>query len=86
MTMFDHVWGEIFREIDITKGLDKLTAPVLLVLGRYDYLVPPAYLWESVRGKFKDLTVRVFERSGHAPHFEEPALFDKELLGWLARM
>lgn len=85
MTMFDYVWGQVFRDIDITQNLDQLQAPVLLALGRYDYLVPPAYLWEAVRGKFKDLTVRIFERSSHAPHFEEPALFDQELLAWLAR-
>lgn len=85
MTMFDYVWGQLFRDIAINRNLDKLQAPVLLALGRYDYLVPPAYLWEAVRGKFRDLTVRIFERSSHAPHFEEPALFDQELLAWLAR-
>ncbi|NMG08540.1 alpha/beta hydrolase [Brasilonema sp. UFV-L1] len=83
MTMFDYVWGEVFRDIDLTENLDKLQAPVLLALGRYDYFVPPAYLWESVRDKFSNLTIRIFEKSGHAPHFEEPELFDKELLEWL---
>jgi proline iminopeptidase len=57
--------------------------PVLLALGRYDYLVPPAYLWEGVRDKFSNLTIRIFEKSSHAPHLEEPELFDKELLEWL---
>lgn len=85
MTMFNYVWGQVFRDIDITKNLDRLQAPVFLALGRYDYLVPPPYLWETIRGKFNDLTVRVFERSGQAPHFEEPYLFDKELLEWLSR-
>jgi proline iminopeptidase len=42
--MFDYVWGKVFRDIDITKDLDKLKAPVFLALGRYDYLIPPAYL------------------------------------------
>ena len=84
MAMFDYVWGEVFRDIDITKGIDRLKARVFLALGRFDYLVPPAYLWEGVRDRFPDLTVRVFEKSGHAPHFEEPILFDKELLGWLS--
>lgn len=84
MTMFDFVWGEVFRDIDITKNLDKLKAPVFLALGRYDYLIPPAYLWENVRDKFNDITVRVFENSSHAPHFEEPELFDKEFLKWLS--
>ena len=83
--MFDYVWGEVFRDIDITQNLNRLKAPVFLALGRYDYLVPPAYLWEKVRHKFKDLTVRVFERSSHAPQFEESDLFDKELLEWIAK-
>ena len=83
MAMFDYVWGEVFRDIDITENLDKLLSPVFLALGRYDYLVPPAYLWEGVRDKFSNLTIRVFEKSSHAPHFEEPELFDQELLEWL---
>lgn len=83
MAMFDYVWGEVFRDIDITENLDKLLSPVLLALGRYDYLVPPPYMWEGVRDKFSNLTIRIFEKSGHAPHFEEPELFDKELIEWL---
>ncbi|MBD2006946.1 MULTISPECIES: alpha/beta fold hydrolase [Cyanophyceae] len=83
MAMFDYVWGEVFRDIDITENLDKLLSPVLLALGRYDYLVPPPYMWEGVRDKFSNLTIRIFEKSGHAPQFEEPELFDQELLEWL---
>ncbi|WP_218776739.1 alpha/beta fold hydrolase [Nostoc sp. T09] len=83
MAMFDYVWGEVFRDIDITENLDKLEAPVLLALGQYDYLIPPAHMWESVRDKFSNLTIRIFEKSSHAPHFEEPELFDKELINWL---
>lgn len=83
MTMFNHVWGEVFRDIDITAGLDALDRPVFLGLGRYDYLVPPPWRWEAVRERFRDLTIRVFERSSHAPCFEEPAAFDAELLAWL---
>jgi proline iminopeptidase len=83
MTMFDYVWGEVFRDIDITENLDKLQAPLLLALGRYDYFVPPPYMWEPIRDKFSNLTIRIFEKSSHAPQFEEPELFDKELLEWL---
>jgi proline iminopeptidase len=36
-------------------------------------------LWKDV----KDLTIRVFEKSGHTPQYEEPELFDQELLQWL---
>ncbi|KAF3890928.1 alpha/beta hydrolase [Tolypothrix bouteillei VB521301] len=83
MAVFDYVWGEVFRDIDITQNLDKLQAPVLLALGRYDYLVPPPYLWEPIRDKFRNLTIRIFEKSSHAPQLEEPELFDRELLDWL---
>lgn len=83
MVMFDYVWGEVFRDIDITENLDKLQAPVFLALGRYDYLVPPAYLWEKVRDKFNNLTIRIFEKSSHAPQLEESELFDNELIEWL---
>ncbi|WP_210413117.1 alpha/beta fold hydrolase [Leptospira kmetyi] len=80
---FDHVWGEIFRDIDIKPGLDKIEAPVYLALGRHDYLMPPAYLWEPVLPLFKDITLRYFEKSGHTPQLEEPETFDRELLSWL---
>lgn len=84
MPVFDHLWGETFRDIDIAKGLDRLDVPVFLALGRYDYLVAPYATWAPYRERFKDLTVRVFEKSGHTPQLEESALFDAELLQWLA--
>jgi proline iminopeptidase len=84
MDMFDHVWGELFRDIDITRGLDAFDRPVLLALGRYDFLIAPPSAWDAVRPRFRDLTVRVFEHSGHTPQHDEPKLFDAELMGWIA--
>jgi len=83
MDMFDYVWGEVFRDIDITQGLDTFDRPVFLALGRYDFLVAPPSTWDPIRQEFRDLTVRVFEQSGHIPQYEEPALFDAELLRWM---
>jgi proline iminopeptidase len=84
MPAFDHLWGEVFRDIDIRQGLDRLDVPVLLALGRHDYLVAPYAAWDPYRHSFLDLTVRVFEKSGHTPQFEESGLFDAELLRWLS--
>jgi proline iminopeptidase len=81
--MFDYVWGEVFRKLDITNGIEILDRPVFLALGRYDYWNPP-HLWEAVRHKFRDLTIRVFECSGHTPQSEQADDFDRELLAWLA--
>jgi proline iminopeptidase len=83
MDMIDHVWGCVFRDIDLTQGLTTLDRPVFLALGRYDFLVAPPSAWDALRPQFRDLTVRVFERSGHTPQYEEAALFDAELLRWM---
>jgi proline iminopeptidase len=84
MPVFDHLWGEAFRDIDIAQGLERLEAPAFLALGRYDYLVAPYAAWGPYRSRFKSLTVRVFEKSGHTPQLEESALFDAELMSWLS--
>jgi proline iminopeptidase len=81
--MLGYVWGQVFRDIDITQGLSALDSPVFLALGRYDFLIAPPSSWDPIRPKFRDLTVRVFERSGHTPQYEEADLFDAELLGWI---
>jgi len=83
MDMFGYVWGTLFAEIDITRGLEHLNCPVFLALGRYDFIVAPPSSWDEVKAKFKNLTIRIFERSGHTPQFEEPGLFDRELLKWM---
>lgn len=80
--IMDYLWGKVFREIDITKNLNQLNSPVFLGLGRYDYWNPP-HLWEKVRSNFNNLTIRVFEKSGHTPQLEEAEQFDNELLKWL---
>src|SRR6185503_6708336 len=83
--MVDHVWGCVFREIDITHGLATFDRPVFLALGRYDFLVAPPAAWDAIRSQFRDLTVRVFERSGHTPQYEEATLFDAELVRWMKK-
>ena len=83
MDMFNHVWGTLFSEIDITPGLNDLERPVFLALGRYDFLVTPPSSWNPFKRHFKKLTLKVFEMSGHTPPYEEATLFDSELLTWL---
>ncbi|MCA1403429.1 hypothetical protein I6F26_02280 [Ensifer sp. IC3342] len=83
--VFDHLWGEVFRDIDIRQGLDRLKMPIMLALGRFDYLVAPASTWDEYRADVSDLTIRLFERSGHTPQLEESAAFDDALLEFLLR-
>jgi proline iminopeptidase len=83
MDMFNHVWGNVFTKIDVTEGLDTFDRPVFLALGRHDFIVAPPASWDAIRTRFADLTIRIFEKSGHTPQFEEPDLFDRELLDWM---
>jgi proline iminopeptidase len=83
MDMFNHVWGTLLAELDITQGLEAFDRPVFLALGKYDFLVAPPSSWGSIKPGFNNLTTRVFEKSGHTPQYEQAELFDSELLGWM---
>lgn len=83
MMGIDYVWGTIFKNLDITKGLSTFNKPVFLGLGKYDFLVAPFYSWNALGSQFSNLTIRLFERSSHTPQLEEPVLFDQELLDWI---
>lgn len=85
MTVFDRLWGETFRDIDTSALLGTITAPILLALGRHDYLVAPAETWERYRPLARDLTTQLFEQSAHTPQLEESALFDAALRAFLNR-
>ena len=82
--LFNYVWGTIFRDIDITKGLEKLETPVFLALGQYDFLIGESS-WDLVIKKFSNINLHIFEQSGHTPQYEEADLFDQKLLEWLLK-
>jgi len=84
MEMFNHVWGTLLAEIDITQGLESLDRPVFLALGKYDFLVAPPSSWNRVQANFKDLTIRAYDESGHTPQYEQAELFDSDLLSWIS--
>ena len=79
---FPHLLGPLTSEWDITVDANELRVPILLTQGRYDY-VAPYTLWDGVASKLPDATLRMFEKSGHHPFFEEPDLFVATLTGWM---
>jgi len=76
------IWGSMFVDYDLTQALKAINCPIFLALGRYDYFNPP-HLWEKYREHASDLTIRIFEKSGHTPQLEEPHNFNQELTKWL---
>ncbi|MCH9611766.1 MAG: putative aminoacrylate hydrolase RutD [Chlamydiia bacterium] len=81
--IFDHIWNTLYKEIDPSIALEKVTAPIWIGLGRQDYVVTPPETWESLRPRCSNLTLQVFEKCGHSPFFEVPDQFDHHLLQWL---
>lgn len=65
-------------------GLHKLTLPILLLWGKYDFVCPPG-LAEDIEANVasQDVHKVIFEHSGHGVMFSERELFWSEVVGWL---
>ncbi len=83
MQIIDYLWGVAFAERNLIHLLADVEKPVLVGLGRYDYLVAPVSLWDSLDGLDKNVKKVIFEKSGHNPMYEEPETFDRELISWI---
>ncbi len=67
-----------FSAMDYREILSGIKIPALVMHGRHDHLYPVAaaeYLHDKIDGS----RLVVFEDSGHCPHIEEAARFNKEL-------
>lgn len=53
MPIIDHLWREVFGELNLIQSLTNFNKPVFIGLGRYDYLVAPVSLWNSVNETYK---------------------------------
>jgi proline iminopeptidase len=72
----------LFTEYELAWDPARLPAPVLVLMGRHDYVVPHV-LWDEVLPKLPKVTYHLFEKSGHTPQLDEPRLFDQVLIEWL---
>lgn len=83
MPVIDHLWGEAFARLNLIDSLKEVAKPVFIGLGRYDYLVSPVSLWDTINGSQANVKKVIFEKSGHNPMFEEPDLFNALLTDWI---
>lgn len=72
---------DLLAQYDVDAG-DELTVPVFLSLGKFDFVVP-YFSWAERGATLPNLSVHVFQRSGHWPILEEQALFDAKLIEWI---
>lgn len=65
----------------MTADLNKITIPSLFLWGKYDFVVPPSLgndAFGGVSSSSKELVL--FEKSGHSPMDNEPALFTESVI------
>jgi len=77
----DHIFGSLFDEYDLAAD-PPIQAPVLVMMGRHDYVVPHT-LWDDRLAALPDHQYVLFDESGHTPQLEQPAAFDAALLEFL---
>jgi non-heme chloroperoxidase len=72
-----HVWRQAlasFVEQDTTGDLAQICAPTLILWGAHDTYFPRSDQ-ETLHRLIADATLRVYEQTGHNPHWEEPERF-----------
>jgi proline iminopeptidase len=72
----------LYQEYELHWSPALSAVPILVVMGRDDYAVPPT-LWTRGRRETRNVDVRVLDRSGHTPQLEQPDVFDRMFLEWL---
>ena len=79
---FAHIMNHLMNSYDV-RANTPVSVPVFMSQSIHDYIVPYK-LWNDYMDVFSDLTLHVFEKSGHTPQLEEQKLFDKLLLEWIS--
>ncbi len=72
-----------FVDYDFARTAARLEMPVLVCMGRQDFIVPHS-LWDDCQPPFRQFDYHLFDSSGHTPQLEEADLFNQRLLAWLA--
>lgn len=81
--LLKHIMGTLTPGWTIRAESNSLRVPIFIAQGRHDYAFPYV-LWDGVVDTLPNATLRLFEKSGHQPFFEEPAVFADALSKWMA--
>lgn len=71
-----------FVDYEFSWGPAHLNIPVLVVMGKHDYVVPHT-LWDKASLNLHNVTYRLLAKSGHTPQLEASEVFDQIFLEWL---
>ena len=75
---FDYLFGEVFRDIEVSDFFQKLSKPIWICMGKEDYQVAPYYTWDPILKEFPEIKMTVMDKSSHLPFLERPEEFLNE--------
>jgi proline iminopeptidase len=79
-----HLFGKLLPGWQVTDGAEPLRVPLFIAHGRHDYVVPHL-LWQEVLPRLPTASMKIFEKSGHQPFFEEAERFAAAVTEWMRR-
>jgi non-heme chloroperoxidase len=80
------VFKDLFNdllEVDLVSRLSEIEAPVLLVWGDQDAIVPKPDQ-EEIASRLRKSELVVYEDAGHSPHWEEPRRFASDVSAFVS--
>lgn len=80
---FDYLFGEVFRDIDVSAYLKEVSLPVWICMGKEDFQVAPYYTWDSILTEFPKIKITVLEKCSHLPFLERPEEFLTQFQNWI---
>lgn len=75
-------FGSFLRTYNVLDELPNITAPTLIIGGRYDWICPPEFSEEMAKAIPKS-DLRIFEQSGHSIRADEPDALIDAILGFI---
>jgi len=75
-------FGGFFNQFDLKDELHKITAPVLILAGKHDWICPPV-LSQSIKDRIPKADFRIFENSSHAIAADEHEAYIDAIRGFL---
>ena len=77
-----HLFTQVFHEYNMFDPAVPIEIPMLVVLGKYDYVIPYT-LWKTQYQNIADFKLILFEESGHTPQLEESERFNQVMVDWI---
>ncbi len=75
--------GGVLRQFDLRPELGRITAPVLILAGRHDWICPPHFS-EELHALLPGSQLRIFEQSSHSIRADEPEALLRAITAFVA--